>query len=129
MTESRNSGEPYLSLADLRDNELGKFGSGKRIIHITAACSEPYLACINVSKSLYFHIVLEDPDLIRTAGFIDRIQTDKETSVLLCSASACRYFIPVFEKRSSYYTGPVGKAKHTKLSAPLEDHLILKNAV
>ena len=129
MTEGGNSVESYLSLADLRDNELCKFGSGKRIVHIAAACSKPDLTCINVSEFLHFRIVLVNLDLVGTARLIDRIQANKEASVLLCSTGAGSHFISVFQKRSSDYTGLVAEAKHTKLGAPLEDHLILKNAV
>ena len=78
---------------------------------------------------LYSQVILEDLDLIRTARLVDRLKTDKEASVLLGSASACRDLFSVLVERCPDYTGLIRIAKHTKLSAPLEDHLIFKNAV
>ena len=129
MTESRNSVESDLSLAYLREDELGKFRSGKRVFHVAAACREPYLACIYVNELLDFQVILEDLDLIGTARLVNRLKTDKEASVLLGSASACRDLFSVLEERCPDHTGLIRIAKHTKLCAPLEDHLIFKNAV
>ena len=118
-----------LCISDLGKDKLGKFRSYERIVHVAAACSKPDLTCISILDLAGFDVVFIDLDLVRTARFVNRLKTDQEASVLLSPASARSNLIAVLNERTSDNTSLVGVSEHTKLGAPLEDHLISENAV